>query len=74
MDKHIVVQPYNRILISKNKEQISNTINNMNQSQKHNTNSKKLDIKAAYCMIPFIRCSGKEKSIGKEVRSVVARG
>ena len=45
---YCIEKPYNRILISNNKEPTINTINNMNQSQKHYIKAKKLDIETTF--------------------------
>lgn len=52
MDKQIIVYLYYGMLLSQKKKKTTDTQNNMNESQKHYTKSKKPDTRLQ--VIPFI--------------------
>lgn len=56
VDKHNVVNMYNKILFSHKKELNSDTFCNMEKPWKYSANKGKLDTEGAYCMSPLV-CS-----------------
>lgn len=70
MDKEIVINPCDGMLFSNEKEQITHTGNNMDESQKHYAEPKEPDPKKYINMIPYIWNSRADKTIVKACRSL----
>lgn len=74
MNKHIVVQRYNRILFNNKKEQNTDTYNNMNESQVHFFLGKVARYKSYILHDSILFHFGKGKTVGTENKSVMPRG